>query len=198
MESAEQKRKFFRVPAKVRVFFCPETFEARQAMITDYTVWANQAPELPESLRRNFTDLGTVHEKLQPIYRLMQWIDFKLDTLVFQMRTMSSNQAFTNYLITKDVSTTGFGFNHHIGLPLGTRLLLAMHLPDDPVRPLYTVGVLIRNSHPPSSDATPANQEGSGAIRFEELTDIDEERITRFCFNYERILKQKKTLYGDD
>ncbi|MDR1397373.1 MAG: hypothetical protein LBJ14_06545 [Desulfarculales bacterium] len=193
-----QNRQFHRVPAKIKVFYCLETFEARQAMITDYEMWSAQAPELPEYLRRNFTELGTVHPSLQPLYRLLQWMDFKLDAVVYQMRVMNRGNVFTNYLVSNDISTTGFGFNYYIDYSLESRLLMALHLPDDPVRPLYVVGTLLRNQATPqpasaAERALEINSEQSlGAIRFEELSDIDEERISRFIFNFERKLKQKQ------
>jgi hypothetical protein len=199
-----QNRQFYRVPAKVKVFYCPETFEARQAMVTDYEVWANQAPELPESLRRNFTELGTVHPSLQPLYRMLQWIDFKLDTVSYQLRVLSRNNIFTSYLVTNDISNTGFGFNYYIDQPLGSKLLMAMHLPDDPVRPLYVVGTLLRNQASPKQTISLAqlevemsSEQSLGAIRFEDLNDLDEERISRFIFDFERRLKQKMTQEQD-
>jgi hypothetical protein len=198
-----QNRQFHRVPAKIKVFYCLETFEARQAMITDYEMWSVQAPELPEYLRRNFTELGTVHPSLQPLYRLLQWMDFKLDAAVYQLRVMSRGNVFTNYLVTNDISTTGFGFNYYINNSQGSRLLMALHLPDDPVRPLYVVGTLLRNQATPQPASAAerememSSEQSLGAIRFEELSDIDEERISRFIFDFERRLKQKQAQSQD-
>jgi hypothetical protein len=131
------------------------------------------------------------------LYRLLQWMDFKLDAVVYQLRMMNRSNVFTNYLITNDISNTGFGFNYHIDGSPGSRLLMALYLPDDPVRPLYTVGTLLRNQAPPEP-ASAANRktemrsrQSLGAIRFEELSDIDEERISRFIFDFERKLKKK-------
>jgi hypothetical protein len=191
-------RQFHRVPAKIKVFYCPETFEARQAMVTDYEIWSGQAPEMPEALRRNFTELGVVHPSLQPLYRMLQWIDFKLDTVNYQLRVLSRSNIFSNYLITNDISNTGFGFNYYIDQPLGAKLLMALHLPDEPMQPLYLVGTLLRNQASPKQAITPAQREAEmkseqslGAIPFEELKDLDEERISRFIFDFERRVKQK-------
>ena len=191
MTTLSQNREFYRVPAKIRVFFSPETFEARQAMIADYEMVMALAPEMPEHLRRNFTDLSQIHEKLRPIYSLLQWVDFKVDAALFQLRVLARNNIFNNHLITSDISTTGFGFTKPLDVPVNTKLLLSLHLPDDPVRPLYTVGVLIRNGE--TTGGQPIEQSPC-AIRFDELSDMDEERISRFAFSYERKLKQKGEL----
>ena len=186
MESKENAREHFRVPAKVRVFFCEDSPEARNSMVTDYAVWTSHPSEMPEASRTALTDINNVHEGLKPLYAMMQWLNFKMDTVLYQLRVVSRSNIFTENLITTDISLNGFGFDKVIDAAVGSKLLLALHLPDEPVHPVYTVGILVRNSQGSGEAVSP------GAVVFDELSDSDRERIARFAFSFERKLKGRQ------
>ncbi len=186
ISDAANAREHYRIPAKIRVFFCQDSAEARSLMVSDYAIWASQPVEFPESAKQPLTDIGNVQQELKPLYAMMQWLNFKMDTVLYQLRVVSRSKVFTEHLLTSDLSVAGFAFGQKLNLALGSRLLLALHLPDEPVHPVYTVGVLVRDGMGCNDSPTP------GAIVFEEISDADRERIARFAFSFERKLKNKQ------
>lgn len=176
-------RRHYRVPVQVKVFYSLDTHEARTAMVTDYEIWAAQPPEIPDIFLQPLSDLKNVPLPLKPLYTMLQWLNFKMDALLYQMRLNSRTSIFSNFLTTTDLSIAGFGFTETIEANKGDKLLLAIHLPDEPVKPVYTVGTLVRNGQ------NGGDGQSLGAITFSEISEADQERIARFTFDYERKLK---------
>ena len=186
MKQTSQGREYYRVSANVRVFFCLDTLEARQDMVADYEIWSAQPPpDMPENLKTGLAAGEHVPPQLKTLYTMIQWLNFKMDIVIHQLRIMSRGRLFNNQLTTTDLSITGFGFASQIDAPVGSKLLMALHLPDAPTHPVYTTGTLVRNGDD--------NKDGQsmGAVVFEKLTDADSERIARFTFDSERKLKLK-------
>ena len=181
-------RQHYRVPVQIKVFYSLDTPEARIAMVTDYEIWAAHPPEMPDTAVQALNDLKKAPEALKPLYNMIQWLNFKMDTLLYQMRLNSRASIFNSVLTTTDLSITGFGFAETIGAQKGDRLLLALHLPDEPIRPVYTVGTLIRNG----DDGN--DEQSLGAIYFTEISEADQERIARFTFDYERKYKHRQEM----
>lgn len=176
-------RQHYRVPVQIKVFYTLDTHESRTAMVTDYEIWAAHPPETTDTLLQSINDLKRAPEELKPLYNMIQWLNFKMDAILYQIRLNSRSSIFSNFLTTTDLSIAGFGFTDTIQAQKGDRLLLALHLPDEPVRPVYTVGTLVRNGL--DSD----DRQSLGAINFTEIAEADRERIARFTFDYERKLK---------
>jgi hypothetical protein len=185
MDSDCKKREYFRVPAQLRVFFCPDSAEARHAMIAVSDIWSSNPLQTPETVKQFPGEMEQCSHDSNPCYVMLQWLNFKIDTLLYQMRVLSRGNVFTNHLVTTDLSIAGFGFIHKIDAPLNSKLLFSLHLPDNPVHPIYGVGKLSRNGFDDESGRE------VGAILFEDLTDSDRERIARYIFDYERKSKMQ-------
>jgi hypothetical protein len=192
MSSDFKKREYFRVPAQLRVFFCLDSMEARHAMIAVSDIWSSSPLQTPETIKQFPGDTEKFNYDAHPCHVMLQWLNFKIDTLLYQMRVLSRDNVFSNHLVTSDLSITGFGFAHRIDAPLNSKLLFSLHLPDNPVRPIYGVGKLSRNGCDDESGRE------VGAILFEDVADSDRERIARYIFSHERKSKLQQTTADND
>ena len=177
MGPSMDNREFFRVRASVRVLFCVDTAENSQALASDSDI-NNLNSQFIEASEK-FADTK-INEHLLPLYNLINMVNTKLDIVLLQLQSLSRAKLFDQQLVTTDLSISGFGFEQTINIPVGTSLLLAIYLSDEPGRPLYALGQVLRNGDKNIEGQSP------GGIKFTEISEAAQERIIKFAFNYER------------
>jgi hypothetical protein len=185
-DSQNSDREFFRAPAKLYVFYGPESAQSRQAMALNAEVWRDHS-DLEASARRAM-DEKDVPESMRGMLNVLRWMDFKLDIILSQMRSAERQAAFPNHLETTDISGAGIGMVDCGQLKIGERIIMAFTLPDSPSQPIYCVGEVVR-----VADDTTSDGQARAAVRFEEIAESDRERVIRFTFNQQRrLISQRK------
>lgn len=169
-------REFFRIAAEVQVFHGPDTAEARQAMAINRDMWDAQS-RLEQAARAVMDMEGSLDNNMLTV---MQWLDFKLDLVLHQLRLSQHPLHFPTTTTTANLSGSGLGLAKAQGLAEGDNILLAVELPDAPYRAIYAAARVIWTAEP----AGPG--EVAAAVRFSEISDVDRERIIRFTFRQQR------------
>ncbi len=181
MSEAQSEREFFRAPASLYVFYGPESLQSRQAMAMDAGLLDTQSDL--EAAARQILEGTEAPENLRPIFKVLRWLDYKLDMILHQMRQADRQALFPRHLETVDISGCGFGISEAGDLKTGQRIILAMSLPDAPTRTIYAVGQVAR-----VSEEQVGEKQAQAAVQFVEISDNDRERIIRFTFNQQRRL----------
>lgn len=181
-ESERSEREFFRAPAQLRVFYGPDTMAGRQAMAMDSEMWANQA-QLEAAARQVMEDVS-VADSDRPLLSVLRWMDFKVDLVLHHLRLREHALHFPHNTLTTDLSGSGVGLRQNVALNVGESVLMALYLPDNPSRPVYSVAEVVRVEE---------NQPGArAALRFGDIAESDRERVIRFGFTQQRrILAQR-------
>ena len=181
-ETERSEREFFRASAQLRAFYGPDTMAGRQAMAVDNEMWANQA-QLETAARQALEEAGAA-EVERPLLSVLRWMDFKIDLVLHHLRLREHALHFPHQAMTTDISGSGVGLQHNLGLNVGSPVLLALYLPDNPSRPVYAVAEVVRVED---------NQPGArAALRFGEIAESDRERVIRFGFAQQRrVLAQR-------
>ena len=176
MGETTSDREYFRAAAELTVHYGPDTRQGRQAMALEQEVWSTMAA-LETQARRIMEEDG-VSDEHKPLLKVLQWLDFKLDLVLYHLRSQEQRQHFPYQATTTDISGSGFGLAEVCELELGSRMILSLTLPDAPSRPVVAVGEVVR-SEPPGGGA-------ASAVRFVEISDTDRERIIHFTFQKQR------------
>jgi len=185
-----EEREFFRTSAGVLVFWGPDTLAGRQAMAMDSEMWDNQSQL--EAAARQVLDDGSAQESLRPLLTVLRWLDFKLDLLLHHMRNREQATFFPGRDTTTDLSGSGFGVVEPLGVEPGTRILISLALPDEPSRPVFALGEVVRASQENQS------QGAAAAVRFLEIAESDRERVIRFTFTQQRRLLAQRNQGDQD
>jgi Tfp pilus assembly protein PilZ len=180
-DQADSAREFFRAPCRFFVYYGPESPQSRQAMAMDTGIWDTQADL--EATARQILEGGQVSDQLRPLLQVMRWMDFKLETILYHLRVRDRQALFPQHIEVVDISGSGLGVADPGDLAVGSRVLLAMSLPDAPTRAIYAVGEVTR-----ISPEQVAEGRAKAAIRFAEISDHDREQVIRFTFNLQRRL----------
>ena len=185
------EREYFRAPADILVYYCPENPENRRLMSMEWGAAEHQM-DLEANSRLDFHDPES-KELYGPLMPVLRWLDFKLDLILLQVRLQSRPNLFTSFIRTADISGSGCGVTNGEELIPGQRLLLALSLPDAPARLLYAVGQVVRSHDQEGTGA--AGQEDAqphSAIHFVEIEESDRERIMRFAQSQQRKMLGSK------
>jgi hypothetical protein len=177
-EPTLKEREYYRAPAQLTVRYGPETPEARHIMAMDSELWATQS-QLEIAARRSLED-ASIDENLAPILDLIRWMDFKLDLVLYHLRSQQISKHFPAQVITTDISGSGIGFAQAAELQPGERIIMTLTLPEAPGQPLFAVGEVTR------VDAQAPPGQAQAAVRLLEITESDQERIIRFNFHQQR------------
>lgn len=189
-EASSSEREFFRAPATLYVFYGPESVQARQAMAMNSEIWHAKS-DLEASARQAMDDKD-VPDNLRGILSVLRWLDFKLDMVLHHIRSSERESVFPHHLETVDISGAGIGMIDCGQLKLGERIIMAFTLPDSPSQPIYCVGEVVRVADEPACDG-----QARAAVRFQEIAEMDRERIIRYTFNQQRRQLSLR-MRGDD
>jgi hypothetical protein len=177
-QESSASRDYFRVPASLTIRLGPDSPEGRQAMALDEELW--QAQSGLEQRANGILENLAVTEDLKPLLEVIHWLDFKLDLVLYQLRSRELDQFFPIQTMTTDVSGSGMGLKSAAGLSLGDLVLLALNLPDVPARPLYASGQIVRTD--PEDDRDQAQI----GVKFLDISETNRERLIRFNFRQQR------------
>ena len=172
-------RQFYRIPVRVAVRFGPLTPEAYQAITIHRAMWEGQG-RLEEQARAALEE-GKLPDSVQPLASVLKWLDFKLDLILHQLMQGETSPHFPHKAWTTDISGSGFGLQKAGGLKPGQKIVVELILPDQPYRPVYAVGEVVRAMEGGSEQA-------AIGVRFAEISESDRERIIRFTFKEQRRL----------
>ncbi len=175
-DSSASDREFFRASAELTVHYGPDTRGGRQALAMDHEVWGTMAT-LEEQARQIMED-ENVGDDEKPVLKVLRWLDFKLDMVLYHLRSQDQRQHFPYQGTTTDISGSGFGMVEPCELELGSRILMSITLPSAPWRPVMAVGEVVH------SDSI---REGTlSAVHFSDISDTDRERIIHYTFSKQR------------
>jgi len=175
-DSATSNREFFRTAAKLTVHYGPDTRQGRQALAMDQEVWETMAG-LETQARRILEEEG-VPEEHKPLLKVLSWLDFKLDLVLYHLRSQEQAQHFPYQGTTINISGSGLALAEACELAPGSSVLLGIILPDAPWRPVLATGEVVRSES--------VSGENTSAIRFLEISEVDRERIIHFTFQKQR------------
>ncbi len=175
-DSSTSDREFYRSTAAITLHYGPDTRQSRQALALDQEVWNTMA--VLENQARQIMEEERVGDEEKPLLKVLSWLDFKLDLVLYHLRSQDHQQHFPYNGTTTEISGSGFGLADPCEMDPGSRILLSLNLPDAPWRPIIALGEVVR---------TDASISGSpSAVRFVEISDTDRERIIRFTFKKQR------------
>ncbi len=140
------EREFYRIAAEVPVLYGPDLPEGRRAMAMDHDLWQTQS-EL-ESAARLVLGEGKVEDAQRPILNVLRWLDFKLDLLLYHLRSRELSAVFPRFAQSLDLSGSGVSLREAPDLNQGDRILLSLTLPNAPSRPIFAVGEVVRVEPP--------------------------------------------------
>jgi hypothetical protein len=169
-------REYYRATAELTVHYGPDSRHGRQALVMDQEVWDSMA--LLETQARQIMEDGDVAEQEKPLLKVLSWLDFKLDLVLYHLRSKDKEKLFPYQGTTTKISGSGFGLAEPCEIEPGGRLLVSIVLPDAPWRPVVALCEVVRTED--------AGSGATSAIRFVEITDTDRERIIRFTFKKQR------------
>jgi len=172
----KSERDFYRAAAQLTVYYGPDEPEARQAMAMDRELWSTHARLEAEANR--VLNQGEAADELEPLVAAMRWLDFKLDLVLYHLRSSQQGRYFPHQAPTTDLSGSGVGLAEPSRLPQGSPVLICLPLPDHPSRPVMAMGEVARGG----SQA----DEPSAAITFTDISETDRERIVHFTFQKQR------------
>lgn len=185
-ESDRSEREFFRAPARLRVFYGPDTVSGRQAMAMDTEMWASQTQL--EGAARQVMEEAAVSESERPMLSVLRWMDFKIDLILHHLRLREQALHFPNCSMTTDISGSGLGLEDNVALTVGDTVLMSLYLPDNPSRPVYAGAEVVR--------VEPGQTGAKAALRFIDLAESDRERVIRFGFAQQRRMLAQRM--GDE
>jgi hypothetical protein len=175
-DASASDREFYRATAELSVHYGPDTRGGRQSLAMDHEVWGTMA--LLEEQARQIMEDESVPEDDKPMLKVLRWLDFKMDLILYHLRAQDQRQHFPYQGTTSDISGSGFGMKEPCELETGSRILMSIILPNAPWRPVLAVGEVVR------SDTL---SEGTmSAVHFKEISDTDRERIIHFTFSKQR------------
>lgn len=169
-------REFYRAAAALTVHYGPDTRQGRHALVMDQEVWDTMAAL--EGQARQIMEEERVGDEDKPILKVLSWLDYKLDLVLYHLRSRDQKQHFPYHGNTTKVSGSGFGLAEPCELEVGSRLLISITLPDAPWRPVLALGEVVRTDG--------ASEGAASAVSFVEISDMDRERIIRFTFKKQR------------
>jgi hypothetical protein len=175
-DSANSNREYYRATAALTLHYGPDTTQSREALALDQEVWSTMS-SLENQARLIMEEEG-VSEEEKPLLKILSWLDFKLDLVLYHLRSQEHRQYFPYQGTTSEISGSGFGMAEPCELEPGSGMLFSLILPDAPWRPVVAVGEVVRTE-----------TDGNGAppaVRFVEISDTDRERIIRFTFKKQR------------
>lgn len=175
-DSSASDREFYRAAAELTVRYGPDTRQGRQTLALDQEVWGTMA--LLEQQARQIMDDESVGDEEKPLLKVLHWLDFKLDLVLYHLRSRDQHQHFPYQGTTTDISGSGFGMAEPCEFEPGSLILLSLTLPNAPWRPVLAVGQVVR------SDSV--NQGTLSAVHFSDISDTDRERIIQFTFSKQR------------
>jgi len=176
-EEEKSQREFFRAPAELTVLFGPDEPAGRQAMAMDKEMWQTQAQL--ESAAREILEGQSGDLNYSPLLKVLRWLDFKLDLVLYQLRFRELAEHFPYQGTTLDISGTGVGFTGENLPPRGEKVLICLLLPDSPARPVLAVGQVVRVDPGPDGRTV-------AAVTFQDIGEEDRERLIRFTFQKQR------------
>ena len=109
----------------------------------------------------------------------MRWLDYKMDLVLYHLRSREMAEHFPRQAGTVDLSGTGISLTGRDLPRAGERILLCLQLPDLPARPLMLAAETVRVDAAGEGDPV-------AAIQFLEITDEDRERVIRYTFSKQR------------
>ena len=177
-ENNSSEREYYRTDVHLLVRYGTENEGSRQAMAMDQQMWAMQS-KLEQAAGEVWENKG-LSESVLPLLDLIRWMDFKIDMILYHLRTREHDLHFPGTLDVINISGSGLGVCGKSDLTPGQRIILAINLPNSPWRPMYAIGEVVRIKQPDDGDA---NDIG---INFVEIADADRERIIRFTFEQQR------------
>ena len=177
-ENNSSEREYYRTDVHLLVRYGTENEGSRQAMAMDQQMWAMQS-KLEQAAGEVWENKG-LSESVLPLLDLIRWMDFKIDMILYHLRTREHDLHFPGTLDVINISGSGLGVCGKSDLTPGQRIILAINLPNSPWRPMYALGEVVRIKQPDDGDA---NDIG---INFVEIADADRERIIRFTFEQQR------------
>ncbi|MCB2188679.1 MAG: PilZ domain-containing protein [Deltaproteobacteria bacterium] len=175
-EPGDRDREFFRYPARLAVRFGPDTAAGRGAMAINLDMWQLQSQLEAKALES--LEAGALDDNLKPLLDILRWMDFKLDMILHHLRLQEMGVHFPLSAQTVDVSGSGFSLAQGDDLATGSRVLVQLLLPDQPTRPVYAVGEVVRSGGDPGQPAV--------GVNFVEIAEVDRERIVRYTFQRQR------------
>ncbi len=146
-------------------------------MAMDHDLWQTQSRA---GERRRLVLAGTRWRRQRPILNVLRWLDFKLDLLLYHLRSRELSAVFPRFAQSLDLSGSGVSLREAPDLHQGDRILLSLTLPDAPSRPIFAVGEVVRVEPPAGAG------ERRVAVRFLEMAEEARERIIRFTFRQQR------------
>jgi hypothetical protein len=185
-DSSASDREFFRAAAALTVNYGPDTRQGRQALVMDQEVWETQAAL--ESQARQIMEEEGVGDNEKPLLKVLAWLDFKLDLVLYHLRSQDHKKHFPYQGSTTKISGSGFGLAEPCEMEPGSRVLVSIVLPDAPWRPVLALGEVVR-----SDAGTEAAGSAASAVRFVEISETDRERVIRFTFKKQRQELSRRT-----
>lgn len=171
-------REFYRTESEVLVRYGPDTVEARHAMAMDQDTWHIQSQL--EAAARHAMDEAVLPEGMEPVMAALKWLDYKLDLVLYHLTSPKVAAFFPQHAVTSDISGSGLSLANTGDLKVGQRILLNICLSDSPSRTIYAVGEVVR------VDSAEEAGEPFTAVRFEDISEEDRERIVRYNFRQQR------------
>ena len=173
----DSRREYSRAPARLIVHYGPDTPQGRRAVALDSELWAAQTGM--EAAAREVLEEQRVSDELQPLLKVLHWLDFKVDMVLAQLRTRDLAEHFPHQAVT-DTSGAGLGLAEGHGLEPGQRILVHLPLPDHPAKPVLAVAEVVRTRSEEGGECA------GTALRFVEMADDDRELVIRFTFKKQR------------
>ncbi len=177
-ENNSSERQFYRTSVRLLVRYGTENESSRQAMAMDQEMWAMQS-KLEEAAGAVW-EKQSLSESVMPLLDVIRWMDFKIDMILYHLRTREYDLHFPGKMNVVNISGSGLGVCGESDLTLGQRIILAINLPNSPWRPVYAIGEVVRADQPDDCD------DNHIGINFVEIADSDRERIIRFTFEQQR------------
>lgn len=173
-DTGQSDREYYRARATLAVRYGPDTPEGRRIMAMDRDLWDTQSGL--EETARQILDTGDLPDNLKPLLPLMRWLNFKMDLVLHHLRQRELGVHFPKEGNTTDLSGSGLGLENAPEVRVGDTLILAFTLPQNPSRPVYAVGEVVRLAQSPPN----------AAVTFREIAESDRERIIRYTFRQQR------------
>lgn len=171
----QSEREFYRTGARLPLRFGPDTHEGRRSMAMDSEVWKTQS-ELEEAARRALEE-GDKNPELAPLVSMLRYLDYKVDLILYQLRSAGIGDHFPHHTYTTDISGSGLAVRAHPNLHMDDQVIINLSLPDLPSRPIFAVAKVVRAG---------SGDEGEAGLALLEISDTDRERLVRFTFAKQR------------